>query len=92
MFDRDSVMLLHLEAGTCLSGINFQVINAYAHSCNELASYRSTDEDWEFYCPRCKTTFAKISNVFQHNESKFFESPGGKAALDKFLHFLGAFL
>ncbi|KAK4450970.1 hypothetical protein QBC34DRAFT_323304 [Podospora aff. communis PSN243] len=92
MFDRDSAMLLHLEAGTCPSGINVQVINACAQNCDESASYRSTNEDWEFCCPGCKTPFAKMSGVFQHSESRFCESPGGEAALDKFLLFLRAFL
>lgn len=88
MFDRDSAMLLHLERGTCPSGIDVCNVEGYARECRQWKQYASTDEDREFCCPGCKTPFSRMSGVLQHDESGFCPSPDGNASLAKFMRYL----
>ncbi|KAB8071272.1 hypothetical protein BDV29DRAFT_179524 [Aspergillus leporis] len=68
-FSRDSAVLLHLEAGTCVSGVDIEDVTQLAFDCNQAEDYTSYNPDFDFKSPRCQTSFAFISGLLQHAES-----------------------
>ena len=89
MFDLDSAMVLHLEAGSCPSGTNSDDIDDIAFSCYQSRHYTSDHEEFDFCCPGCGAEFLYMSRVLQHAESDACAVGLGKrTALGKFLHYL----
>ncbi|CAP79196.1 Pc06g02030 [Penicillium rubens Wisconsin 54-1255] len=88
-FSRDSAVLLHLEAGTCVSGVDIEDVTQLAFDCVQAEDYTSYDPDFDFKCPHCQTSFAFISGLLQHAESgccdKLMERD---SSLGKFLRFV----
>lgn len=60
-------MVLHLEMGTCSSGIDLQAINDIAWNCRESDEY--IDNDGDYKCPTCERYFKFMSGLLQHVES-----------------------
>ena len=69
----NSVMMLHLEAGTCDSGVDMDEINQIAFDCRQSQSYKSNNLDFVFECPTCQTPFLFLSGLLQHAESGYCE-------------------
>lgn len=87
-FAAHSAMVLHLEAGTCESGVDNEVVVDVALDCYQSRHYTNDDDDeFDFKCPTCDTPFLYMSGVLQHSESDFcngtIEGP-----LRKFLRYL----
>ena len=75
-FANESAVLLHLEAGTCESGADYDYITGIAFACHQAHMYTcdddgSDDDDsgFKFMCPTCETRFDSMSAVLQHVES-----------------------
>ena len=62
-------MMIHLEAGTCDSGIGLADINARAKSCYQAKHYTTGDDSYPYKCPECDNKFRYVSSLFQHVES-----------------------
>ena len=71
MFPTESAMVLHLEAGTCGSGVNLDEITDLAFECRQSRYYSSGHSDFDFECPTCETSFVYMSGLLQHAESRF---------------------
>lgn len=88
-FISDSAMVLHLEAGSCESGVNEDFVDEVAFACYQSDRYTSNDPDFDFRCPTCDTLFLFMSGLLQHTESDTCdEHLGRNTALGKFLHYL----
>ncbi|KAK2061321.1 hypothetical protein LY76DRAFT_624641 [Colletotrichum caudatum] len=88
-FDRDSAMMLHLEAGSCSSGVTAEEVDDIANECYQSRHYISDDPDYDFCCPTCQVPFLWMSGALQHAESDACSEGLAKdASLGKFLHFL----
>lgn len=89
MFDRDSAMILHLEAGSCPSGTNSDDVDEIAFRCYQSQRYTSDHPEFDFCCPGCGAEFLYMSGVLQHAESNACAVGLGKrTVLGKFLYFL----
>lgn len=79
-------MLLHLEAGTCNSGVGLDKINQLAIECYQAQRYKSSNANFRFKCPTCQTPFAFMSGILQHAESDCCkEDLGSESPLGRFL-------
>ncbi|CAG9951336.1 unnamed protein product [Clonostachys rosea f. rosea IK726] len=88
-FDKESAMVLHLEAGTCSSGTTADIVDDLAHQCYQSGHYLSNDGEYDFSCPDCETLFVWMSGLLQHAESNACEVSLSKdSPLGKFMHFL----
>ncbi|KAK1456214.1 hypothetical protein CTAM01_17223 [Colletotrichum tamarilloi] len=88
-FDRHSAMVLHLEAGSCPSGVNSEDVDDIAKECTQSQHYISTDANFDYCCPQCQVPFTWMSGVLQHAESDACDIGLGRhSQLGKFLHFL----
>ncbi|KAH8879179.1 hypothetical protein GQ53DRAFT_800349 [Thozetella sp. PMI_491] len=88
-FPTNSAMILHLEAGTCESGVNNEWVGQIASQCHRSRCYTSDDPEFDFMCPTCETPFSYISGVLQHVESNYCkEDVAHGTSLWKFLRFL----
>ncbi len=82
-------MVLHLEAGTCESGVDNDWVAQVAFECHASQSFTSDDDGYDFMCPTCQTPFLYVSGVLQHVESDCCdENFGGGKPLWRFLHFV----
>lgn len=83
-------MILHLEQGTCASGVDLIDVNDYAKAC--YTSDRYLDNDGDYCCPTCKKYCRFISGLLQHAESDKCDETlrRKKAPLAIFLRFLEA--
>lgn len=64
-------MMLHLEAGTCVSDVDLDEINQLAFECYQAQNYESNNLDFDFECPTCQTPFSFMSGLLQHAESNY---------------------
>ncbi|KAL3471585.1 hypothetical protein BJX99DRAFT_237093 [Aspergillus californicus] len=88
-FPTNSAMMLHLEAGTCDSGVDLDKINRLAFECYQAQRYKSLNPNFNFECPTCQTPFAYMSGILQHAESDCCEEElGSESPLGIFLEFL----
>lgn len=72
-FATQSAMMLHLEIGTCPSGVDWSDIDEYARECRQSRAYLGDDDDDDDYmykCPTCEKPFRFMSAVLQHAESE----------------------
>ncbi|RAL06605.1 uncharacterized protein BO97DRAFT_401671 [Aspergillus homomorphus CBS 101889] len=68
-FKSFSGMLIHLEAGNCLSGVTEGKMDSIAHEFHRSWKYIvSEDGGWLYKCPSCEKEFSKLSALFQHVE------------------------
>jgi hypothetical protein len=82
-------MVLHLEAGSCVSDIVADDVDDIARDCYQSRHYTSDDPVYDFCCPGCECPFSYMSGVLQHAESDACDVNLGKnTALGKFLHYL----
>ncbi|KAL2810864.1 hypothetical protein BDW59DRAFT_66056 [Aspergillus cavernicola] len=87
-FPTNSAMMLHLEAGTCHSGVDLDELNQLAFNCHQAQSYKSNNPDFDFECPSCQTPFLFMSGLLQHAESDCCEEELGSGdPLGIFLEF-----
>ncbi|KAL3435051.1 hypothetical protein BDV09DRAFT_81993 [Aspergillus tetrazonus] len=87
-FPMNSAMMLHLEAGTCTSGVDLDEINHLAFECYQAQSYKSSNTNFNFECPTCQTPFLFMSGLLQHIESDCCEEElGSESLLGTFLEF-----
>ncbi|EEU36720.1 uncharacterized protein NECHADRAFT_51843 [Fusarium vanettenii 77-13-4] len=68
-FATNSAMVLHLEAGTCPSEADCQVVDDLATDCRQYPSYRCDDPKYDYECPSCETPFRYMSGLLQHIEN-----------------------
>jgi hypothetical protein len=84
-------MILHLEAGTCDSGADLEIINQLASECYQAEHYSSENYVFDFECASCEILFAFISGLLQHAENghcgSLLERVG---ALNIFLRFVSS--
>ncbi|KAI1419236.1 hypothetical protein F5Y12DRAFT_283356 [Xylaria sp. FL1777] len=57
-FDRDSAMVLHLEAGSCSSGIDADAVDNIAFACYQSRHYTFDDRNFDFKCPGYELSFS----------------------------------
>lgn len=90
MFISQSAMVLHLEAGTCESGTNWEWIDEIAFDCYQSEWYTcENNPEFDFECPTCNTPFRYMSGLLQHAESKACSENLAKSTpLGKFLRYL----
>ena len=90
MFVSESAMVLHLEAGTCDSGVDSDRVNEIACECYQSKKYtRNDDSGYDFECPTCSKPFTLMSGLLQHVESDNCDEELDRwQPLGKFLHFL----
>ncbi|KAL7941319.1 hypothetical protein V8C42DRAFT_335401 [Trichoderma barbatum] len=67
-FVTKSAMMLHLEIGTCPSGLCWLDIDEYARECYQADEY--CDQRDEYRCPTCGKRFQYMSGLLQHVESE----------------------
>ncbi|KAJ6280849.1 hypothetical protein J3E71DRAFT_392137 [Bipolaris maydis] len=70
-FTTYSGMIIHLESGTCTSGINILDLNKSAPMCYQWQKFLDEEYQYDgavylFRSPECDTTFPKLSGLFQH--------------------------
>ena len=82
-------MVLHLEAGTCVTDVNETDVSNLAFECYQSAKYTTDDDaNLDFQCPTCGVEFAFISGLLQHAESDACDESLADGSLGKFLRFL----
>ncbi|KAL5332132.1 hypothetical protein BJX70DRAFT_385047 [Aspergillus crustosus] len=87
-FPTNSAMMLHLEAGTCDSGVDLGKINQLAFECYKAQHYKSSNANFDFECPSCQTPFSFMSGILQHAESDCCEEGlSSESPLGIFLEF-----
>lgn len=59
-------MMLHLEAGTCVSSVDLEEINWLASECYQAQNHKSDNSEFDYECPTCQTLFTFISGLLQH--------------------------
>jgi predicted RNA-binding Zn-ribbon protein involved in translation (DUF1610 family) len=62
-------MVLHLEAGTCPSGIDEECVVNVSKECLYSPDYLSDHWYCDFQCPTCGENFVLMSALLQHCES-----------------------
>ena len=71
MFSSFSGMLIHLESGSCPSGVDLPEINRLAYKCYQNKKYlNGTDVRYPFFCIQCASEFTKLSGLYQHAETR----------------------
>lgn len=81
-------MVLHLEAGTCKSGSDLDMVLRVATECSELYEWvteRGYHEFSSVQCPTCDNEFSKMSAILQHAESEICEEDPAEGPLGEFL-------
>ncbi|ROT35160.1 hypothetical protein SODALDRAFT_395054, partial [Sodiomyces alkalinus F11] len=69
-FTSRSAMVLHLEAGTCESGVDADFVTQRALEYPRRYVYLCTDDpDFDFKCPACERPFTWMSGLLQHVEN-----------------------
>lgn len=83
-------MVLHLEAGTCASGVTVDDVTDIAFDCYQSKRYTSDHPNFNFKCPTCGTAFSFMSALLQHAESDYCDEnlADEMRPLGKFLHYL----
>jgi len=69
MFISNSAMVLHLEAGTCPSGVDRNTVDDIGIACSYYENYVSDNPNFDFQCPNCEAKFVLMSALLQHAES-----------------------
>ncbi|RAK98721.1 uncharacterized protein BO80DRAFT_386745 [Aspergillus ibericus CBS 121593] len=68
-FKSFSGMLIHLEAGSCASGVTEGKIDRIAGEFHQNQKYTVFGDGWWLYkCPNCDKEFPKLSALYQHVE------------------------
>ena len=63
-------MMIHLESGTCASGVCMTDIDHWAQQCYQHWAYTTSDNGgYQYKCPDCGMDFKYVSGLFQHVES-----------------------
>lgn len=63
-------MMIHLESGTCESGVQQHDIDTWAFECSQRHHYTNAwNDDHKYRCPECNSDMPKVSAMFQHVES-----------------------
>ena len=73
-------MIIHIESGTCPSGLDLYDLNESAALCFQWSKYIDSDlrnellegeypSEEPYKCPTCSRWFGKLSGLFQHVES-----------------------
>ncbi|KXS95965.1 hypothetical protein AC578_8109 [Pseudocercospora eumusae] len=99
MFTTYHGMIIHLEAGNCVSGIDICRVNRLAAWCfqwkkyiskdfypqllNEDTAYREDPANHPFRCPTCESTFPLVSSLFMHVHSPSCDQTIGDGAIGK---------
>lgn len=81
-------MILHIEAGSCESGIGLDFVYEVALDCQQSHTYTSDNPDYDFQCPTCKTPFSYMSALLQHAESNACEVDTQRKPLAQFINYL----
>jgi hypothetical protein len=82
-------MVLHLEIGSCASGVDVQAVDNLAKACYKSDKYLNDDG---YKCPTCLNDFRFMSGLLQHAESDScsVNLKKRKGSLATFLRFLKA--
>ena len=104
MFSTFSGMIIHLERGSCPSGINAKDLNKSAAMCYQWSHFiydqyricllsREHDEScsctpYPFKCPDCDIGFPHLSALFQHVETRSCDQELDKGVIGKLVHWL----
>jgi len=84
-------MLIHLESGSCESGISIDDLNQFALECYQNKKYSTNlDDEYPYFCPGCQAEFTSLSGLFQHAETvplckKYTIFPECLAKLERFI-------
>ncbi|CAG9990714.1 unnamed protein product [Clonostachys byssicola] len=82
-------MTLHLEEGTCSSGVDQGRVTELAFQCRLSQYYASSKGGFDFECPSCTVPFSYMSGLFQHVQSEACDEELDKhSPLRVFLRFL----
>lgn len=81
-------MVLHLEAGYCESGANYETVDEIAFSCHKADMYRSDNPGYDYQCPTCDESFAYMSGLLQHAESNACQEDVRDIPLRQFINHL----
>lgn len=104
MFSTFSGMIIHLERGSCPSGINAKDLNKSAAMCYQWSHFiydqyricllsREHDDScsctpYPFKCPDCDTGFPHLSALFQHVGTRSCDQELDEGAIGKLVHWL----
>ncbi|OCK92594.1 uncharacterized protein K441DRAFT_706563 [Cenococcum geophilum 1.58] len=104
MFSTFSGMIIHLERGSCPSGINAKDLNKSAAMCYQWSHFiydqyricllsREHDNSCSctphpFKCPDCDIGFPHLSALFQHVGTRSCDQELDKGAIGKLMHWL----
>ena len=78
-------MVLHLETGTCESGVDCEFVAETARMSTNMAEYHSENEYYPLQCASCDEQFRFLSGLLQHVESdRCEEILGCSGGLDGF--------
>lgn len=69
MFVSKSAMVLHLETGTCASGVDRTWVTRTGGLGKEAFRFINAGLGFDFKCPNCPTQFQYMSGLLQHAES-----------------------
>ncbi|EDN02431.1 predicted protein [Histoplasma mississippiense (nom. inval.)] len=86
-----SAMLLHLESGTCASGVDVDYIDELAFECYQSPKYSdNVNDDFPFFCLICGSEFGSLSGLFQHSETTLNcrSNTTDRGCLAKLRHFM----
>ena len=68
-FSSISGMMIHLEAGTCDSGVGVEEVNDWVFS-HENEVIKDRYDYYKYRCPTCDVVFRFLSGLLQHVESQ----------------------
>lgn len=89
MFKSTAGILIHLESGTCDSGVTETDVDDWAQECRQHGQYTNdADAEYAYYCPECELDMPKVSSLFQHVESDACAASYDDRALGALVRFL----
>ncbi len=82
-------MMIHLESGTCDSGVDCVDLDRFAYLCYQSRAYTNGwSEHKKYKCPECQKKLRLLSGLFQHVESDACNQQIRTKSIGKLVHFI----
>jgi hypothetical protein len=82
-------MMIHLESGTCESGVECGELDRLAYECYQRGKYiNGWNEYYKYKCPDCENQFRYLSGLFQHVESDACNQQVEGTSIGRLEHFI----
>ena len=88
-FESMGAVMLHLEAGECVTGADIDIIDSLTLEFCQRRKYTNSSSDWYRYeCPDCGKDFLRMSGLLQHADSFACDADADEELLSQVLRFI----